>query len=101
VVAYNAVQQLDFEIFRSIESFINISSGHSLSNYRERGLETFEFLCRHSFRPGGSHQQLSVQRMSVYIGRFYSEGSLYINLFLTEEFTILVVTQLSNFFALI
>ena len=47
--------------------------------YRERGLETFEFLCGHSFRPGGSHQQLSVQRMCVYIGRFYSEGLLYIN----------------------
>ena len=29
-------------------------------------------------RPGGSNQQLSIQRMSVYIDRFYSEGSLYI-----------------------
>ena len=30
------------------------------------------------FRPGGSNQQLSVWRMSVYIDRFYSAGSLYI-----------------------
>jgi hypothetical protein len=29
------------------------------------------------FRPGGSNQQLFVRRMSVYIDRFYSVGSLY------------------------
>ena len=45
--------------------------------YREHGLETRVSLRKQCFRPGGSNQQLSVQRMSVYIDRFYSEGSLY------------------------
>jgi hypothetical protein len=48
--------------------------------YRERGLETFEFLCGYSVFvqvvPINSCPYM--QRMSVYIDQFYSEGSLYI-----------------------
>jgi hypothetical protein len=44
----------------------------------ELNLPTLQFRRQKKLVPSGSNQQLFVQRISVYIDRFYLEGSLYI-----------------------